>query len=111
LAHGGSSEDSSFGMMDTDEPEPCYFKRRDEDHIDDYFNIIQLISRFDVVYIKEDRDFKLPEESFCCLYQWPKNKEYDNSVMLHFAQGMYTTELNPRFIVVLRKTVPLGEFG
>lgn len=105
--HGGGIIGSPFGMTNTREFKLCYFEPFGM-CVDNYYNIARLIANFDVVYVKRDCDFTLPD-GFCCLYQWGEGDFYQEAIMCD-ADGKYTAHSDERFLVVLRKVVPCGYF-
>jgi hypothetical protein len=105
--HGGEIIGSAFGMIDTLEVKPCYFVSFG-DFADDLYNVRRLIENFDVVFVKRDREFVLPDE-FCCLYQWGEG-DFNQEEFMRDADGAFTAHHDERFLIVLRKVAPCGYF-
>lgn len=110
VLHGGHREKSSFGLMYVREPKPCYFQPLRGVDVDHHGNVWLLTRMFDVVFVKRDFDFELPEDLFCCLYNWPAQVKFEEHNLLSRALGDYTLAGEKKFVAVLRKTKPLGKF-
>lgn len=112
VAHGGHMFGSPFGLMDTEESKPCFFKpcqslSRDIDH---HQNLLTLIRTFDVVFVKHDLDFVLPDDLFCCVYEWPADVPFNAISVAFYGVGRYSSVAEPNFVVVLRKKTPREKF-
>jgi len=84
--------------IDCEEPEFCKFVPNDANH---YRNLMFLTHQFDVVYVKLDLNFKLPES--CCLYLWPAAVDFDFDQMLVGPRTNLRLDYELGFIVILRK--------